>query len=290
MMDNAHLKQGEKGIWTSIIVYCCLSLLKISLGSYYQSEALFADGLNNSTDIIASIAVLIGIKISRKPPDEDHAYGHSRAETIAALIASLIMAAVGLQVLYQAVLSTMSDEVAVPHLMSAWVSLVCAVIMYGVYRMNRRLAKATGSMAMEAAAQDNRSDALVSIGAFVGIMGSQFGLPWLDPIAAFVVGIIICKTAWDIFRNTTHSLSDGFDQSKLEAYKETIGNTPGVQLVKDIKARIHGNHVWVDVIVAVNNDLNVVESHEISEQIENRLHKKYKIAYTHVHIEPLDSV
>lgn len=287
-MDNQHLKLGEKGIWTSIIVYCCLSLLKITLGTYYHSEALFADGLNNSTDIIASIAVLIGIKISRKPPDEDHTYGHSRAETIAALIASLIMAAVGLQVLYKAILSAFSESVEVPNLMSAWVSIVCAVIMYGVYRINRKLAKSTGSMAMEAVAQDNRSDALVSMGAFVGIIGAQFGLPWLDPLAALLVGAMICKTAWDIFRNATHSLSDGFDQSKLEAYKETVYSTPGVQLVKDIKARVHGNHIWVDVIIAVNNDLNVVQSHEISEQIESRLHKKYKIAYTHVHIEPLN--
>jgi cation diffusion facilitator family transporter len=227
------IKQGEKGAWVSIIVYACLSILKLSVGYLYDSEALFSDGLNNSTDIIASIAVLIGLKISRTPPDHDHPYGHFRAETIAALVASFIMMAVGIQVLYQAVQKFFISEIATPDLLAAWTALFSSGVMYLVYRYNFRLATKINSHAMMAAAQDNRSDAFVSIGAFVGIIGAQFGLPWLDPLTAIVVGFIICKTAWEIFRDASHTLTDGFNQEQLEELKETIKDTPGVKNIKD---------------------------------------------------------
>lgn len=95
----ADMKQGEKGAWISIAAYIVLSGVKLMIGWMYQSQALQADGWNNLTDIIASLAVLIGLRISQKPPDRDHPYGHLRAETIAALIASFIMATVGIQVI-----------------------------------------------------------------------------------------------------------------------------------------------------------------------------------------------
>lgn len=95
------LKKGETGAWVSIIAYLVLSAVKLAVGLAFHSEALRADGLNNTTDIIASLAVLIGLRISQKPPDEDHPYGHFRAETIASMIASFIMMVVGLEVLYR---------------------------------------------------------------------------------------------------------------------------------------------------------------------------------------------
>jgi cation diffusion facilitator family transporter len=116
-----------------------------------------------------------------------------------------------------------------------------------------------------ATAQDNRSDALVSIGAFVGIIGTQFGWSWLDPIAAFIVGIIICKTAFQIFRDASHALTDGFDEKELKRFKKTIESTPGVNKLQDIKARIHGNNVLLDVTIQVNSSLSVVQSHDISD-------------------------
>ncbi|QRG70144.1 cation diffusion facilitator family transporter [Brevibacillus choshinensis] len=280
------IKKGEKGAWISIITYICLSILKLGVGYVSNSEALLADGLNNTTDIIASIAVLIGLKISRKPPDKDHPYGHFRAETISALIASFIMISVGIQVLYQAVIGLFSPDVQAPDLLAAWTALFCAMIMFIVYRYNRQLAQKIKSQAMMAAAQDNRSDALVSIGAFIGIMGSQLGLPWLDSLTAVVVGVIICKTAWDIFREATHTLTDGFDEETLETFKQTIEDTPGVEFIKDIKARKHGSSVLVDAVITVDHRLNVIQSHEITEEIEKKMLREYRIRHVHVHIEP----
>ena len=283
------IKEGEKGAWVSIIAYLFLSVLKLLIGLSSGSAALLADGLNNTTDIIASFAVLIGLKISRRPPDHDHKYGHFRAETVAALVASFIMIAVGIQVLSQAVRKFFEPTIGTPNMIAAWTALFSALVMLLVYRYNIRLARRINSNAINAAAQDNRSDAFVSIGAFIGIVGSQFGLPWLDPLAATAVGLIICKTAWDIFKSASHALTDGFDEKELDKIKDTVARTPGVESIKDIKARILGNNILVDVTIGVDAYLNVVESHEITENVEGRMMIEHKISQVHVHIEPTET-
>ncbi len=287
-MDSTYedLKRGETGAWLSIVAYIVLSAVKLLIGAWTNSEALSADGLNNATDIVASLAVLIGLKISRKPPDENHRYGHFRAETVAALVASFIMFAVGLQVLYKSFTTFRAPSMESPDLIAAWTSLFCAAAIYLVYMYNIRLAKKINSQAMVAAAQDNRSDAFVSIGAFVGIVGSQFGLPWLDPLTALIVGIIICKTAWDIFRDSTHALTDGFDEEELKQIEGSIRDIDGVEQIIDIKARVHGSTKLVDVTIGVDHQLNVSESHEITEHIEKRMLEMYNISHIHIHIEP----
>lgn len=280
------INEADKGAVLSIAAYLFLSALKLIVGNLSGSEALTADGLNNTTDIAASLAVLIGLKISRKPPDSDHRYGHSRAETVAALIASLIMVAVGLQVMVEAIGKLRDGVTASPNWIAAWTALFAAAVIYAVYRYNIALARRLNSNALRAAAQDNRSDALVSIGAFVGIVGSRFGLPWLDPVAAIVVAVVICKTAWDIFRDATHSLTDGFDEGELSRIRTTIQETPGVLSVKDLKARIHGNSTLVDVTLEVSRELTVGESHDITEVVEKRLYDTHQIEHVHTHIEP----
>ncbi|MCM3629415.1 cation diffusion facilitator family transporter [Paenibacillus glycanilyticus] len=289
MDQYEEIKQGEKGALVSIGAYIGLSAIKLGAGYWFASGALVADGFNNLTDIIASVAVLIGLRISQKPPDKDHPYGHFRAETIAALIASFIMATVGIQVIINTVRSLFSGEQTVPSLNSAWVALFAAVCMGAVYYYNRKLANKINNQALHAAAKDNLSDALVSIGAAIGIIGSQFGMPWLDPVAALAVGGIICKTAWDIFYSSTHALTDGFDANELMTLRSTIERTKGVKSIKDIKARVHGSNVLIDVIVQVDPGLSLIESHRISDEIEQRMEGKHNIMSVHVHVEPLEA-
>ncbi|WP_198027703.1 cation diffusion facilitator family transporter [Paenibacillus forsythiae] len=270
----------------SIAAYLVLSSFKLVCGYLFASGALLADGFNNLTDIVASLAVLIGLRISRKPPDSNHAYGHFRAETVAALLASFIMAMVGIQVIIESIRSLFRGHESVPSLWSAGVAIVCALAMLGVYYYNRRLALSINNSALMAAAKDNFSDAIVSIGAAVGIIGAQFGFPWLDTVAAFAVGLLICRTAWEIFQDSTYRLTDGFDESRLMDLRSTIERTPGVEAIKDMKARIHGNQVLVDVVVEVDADLTVMEGHNISDSIEERMHNKHNIMSVHVHVEP----
>lgn len=280
------LKMGERGAIVSIIAYILLSALKLIVGTMANSAALRADGLNNATDIVASVAVLIGLRLSQKPPDKDHPYGHWKAETVASMVASFIMMAVGIQVLYETITSLFQAEQKSPDLYSAWVGTFCALVMYFVYRYNRNLGKKINSQAVTAAAKDNLSDAWVSIGTVVGIVGSQFGLPWLDTVTAFIVGLLICKTAWDIFKDASHHLTDGFDEKQLEVYTKTVITVNGVKAVKQIKARNYGNNTVVDIVVLVKSTLDIKDAHEIATRVEDTLMKKHAVFDVHVHVEP----
>ncbi|WP_026886332.1 cation diffusion facilitator family transporter [Clostridium beijerinckii] len=287
-MENSYnnLKIAERGARVSIIAYITLSLLKLGVGFLAQSKALLADGINNTTDIIASVAVLIGLKISGKPADDDHPYGHLRAETIASLIASLIMLAVGLDVLYNAIKSVIFFNPKAPDLISAVVAIFCAAAIYMVYRYNMRIAVKIKSSGLMAAAKDNLSDAWVSIGTTIGIVASQFGFPWIDPLAAVVVSALILKTGWDIFREATHNLSDGFSREKLDGITKSINQVPGVKQIKNIRARVHGNNILLDLVVSVSSELSLVEGHSITEKIEDKLKEDLDITQVMVHVEP----
>lgn len=281
-----NLRAGEKGAWLSIGTYIVLSAMKLIIGYIGSSAALKADGLNNTTDIIASVAVLIGLRISQKPADDDHQYGHLRAETVASLIAAFIMIAVGLQVLVSSVQSIWHPTHATPSMLTAVVALISAVIMYGVYRYNIALANKINSSAVKAAAYDNRSDALVSIGTAIGIGAAIVGFPIIDVITALLVGVIIVKTGVEIFWEAVHTLTDGFNTEDTEALCELIHKVDGVIDLVDFKGRMHGNMSFVDVTVTVNPYLNVWESHEITEQIENTVKQFNPYCVVLVHIEP----
>ncbi|CAM4462688.1 cation diffusion facilitator family transporter [Paenibacillus typhae] len=281
-----NLKMGERGAIISIIAYICLSALKLIIGNVSGSEALKADGLNNATDIVASIAVLIGLKLAQRPADADHPYGHWKSETIASLIASFIMMAVGVQVLITAVASVFKGRGEPPDLISVWTGLFCAAVMYFVYRYNKRLALTIKSQAVMAAAKDNFSDALVSVGAVIGIVGSQFSLPWLDPVTAVLVGFIICKTAWDIFREASHHLSDGFDETIIHTFRETVEQVEGVEEVKELRARNYGSNAVVDVVLSIKDGLGFQEAHNVATNVENELKKSAEVIEVHVHYEP----
>lgn len=282
----SNLKQGERGAMISIAAYILLSTLKLFVGYISGSEALKADGLNNTTDILASISVLIGLRLSQKPADEDHLYGHWKSEMVASMVASFIMVIVGIEVLYSTIRMISEGTKEAPDMIAAWTGLFSAFVMYAVYRYNRNLARKINSHSVMAAAKDNLSDSWVSIGAAVGILGSQFGLPWLDPVTAVIVGLLILKTGWDIFRDASHQLTDGFDVNLIKEYKQTIFTISGVKGINDLKARNYGNNIVVDCVITVNPSLDISTAHDISTMVEQKLMEEYDIYDVHVHVEP----
>ncbi|MGZ9816860.1 cation diffusion facilitator family transporter [Peribacillus simplex] len=280
------LKLGERGAIISIIAYICLSIMKLAIGYISDSAALKADGLNNTTDIIASIAVLIGLRLAQRPPDKDHGYGHWKSETIASMVASFIMFAVGVQVLIDAVASMLKGGKESPDIIAGYVGVLSAIAMYFVYRYNKKLAIKINSKAVMAASKDNISDAWVSIGTAIGIFGSQLNMPWLDSLTAIIVGLLICKTAWDIFIQASHELSDGFDENKIHLYKDVITNVDGVKGIKEIKGRNYGNNEVIDVVILVNSTLDIKEAHDIATHVEKVMKKDHGVYDVHVHVEP----
>lgn len=286
MNQYEQIKRGERGAWLSIVTYLLLASLKIIFAQLTNSQALRADGLNNATDVIASVSILIGMKISRKPPDHNHHYGHFRAELIASLIASFIMVTVGLQVILNSIQFIWQDQISKPEMLGGWVALGSAILMLGVYFFNRKLAQRINSQSLYAASQDNKADALISLAAFIGILGAQFGLMWLDPLAGILVGILIVYTAWKIFRDASVTLTDGFEIESVTEIRAFIEKDPDIILVKDIKARHDGNQIYLDLILYVDPKMTIKHAHKITDRIERELAVEFNADQTHIHLEP----
>lgn len=281
------LKTAEKGALVSIVAYIIVSVMKLFVGSYSHSSALFADGLNNATDIIASITVYIGLRLARQPADDDHRYGHWKLESLASLLTSLVMIVVGLQVLVKGVVNLFNSQVEKPEPIAAYIGIISAVIMFFVYAYNHRLAKQVKSHALDASAKDNLSDALTSIGTAIAVFASSFHLIWIDRVAALVIGLIIVKTGFDIFKESSFSLSDGFSLEEIKRYKKDVEKIPGVLGVKNIRGRSYGANIFLDVVIFMDPDMTVKESHSITEQIEVMLSDKHQVFDTDIHVEPV---
>lgn len=290
-MDERYnnLKLAEKGARISLVSYILLSLSKLGVGYFAGSKALFADGLNNSTDILATLAVIIGLKIARKPADSDHAYGHFRAETVASMIASFIMIAVGMDVLYKAILATVYFKPKAPDLVSAYTAIACAILIFFVYRHNKKVAIKINSAGLMAAAKDNLSDAWVSIGTAVGVIASQFGLPWIDPLAAAIVGVLIIKTGWDIFKDASHNLTDGYDKGDIDKISERLDRIEGIHHVSAIRARLNGSVTHMDIVIHVDAEMTVCKAHRLTEEAEKVLSEEFDITEVMIHVEPFSS-
>lgn len=287
---SAELKQAEKGAIVSIIAYVILAVLKLGIGSYANSKALSADGLNNFTDTIASVAIFIGLRLSRKPADNEHRYGHWKAENVASLLTSLVMFVVGFEVLVSGLKSLIHKNIQQPEPIAAAVGIFSAIVMYGVYVYNKKLGEKYNSSSLLAVSKDNFSDMLTSLGAAIAVFTATFQLAWLDTVTAVIIALIILKTAFDIFKESTFYLSDGFDKEKLVAYKEEILKIPDIRVVPVLRARTLGANIFLDVTVKMNPNLTVRESHDIVDKMERHLKETFNIFDIDVHVEPFEDI
>lgn len=285
------LKKAEKGAIRSIVAYVFLSLLKIIVGNLFHSVSLLADGFNNLTDVISSVAILIGLRTARRPADDNHPYGHWKAETIGSLVTSFIMLLVGFQLAYSSINHLFSrEQLPVPDSKTALVGLFSTIVMFSVYQANLRLAKEVHSSGLRAAAKDNLADALVSLGTSIAIVGTIFKLYWLDSAMAIIVALIILKNGFEIFRDSSFKLSDGFETEELELYRQNILTIPDVMEVGELKARSYGTNIYVDVTIKVAGSLSVEEGHRITEEVEELLSTRYGIQDIDVHVEPIETI
>lgn len=285
MSHNENLKLAQRGAYLSLIVYIILSIVKYVTGFVFNSAAVRADALNNMTDIIVSLAVIIGLKISIKPADRNHPYGHLKSENISSLLVSFVIMFVGIQVVIQNAPRLFKEDDVVPNEITIIVSLISGLVMLIVFAVNQRLAKRTKSSSLNSAAKDNLSDSLVSIGTAIGLIFTQIGFPIVDIILATLLGLLIVYTGFGIFKEAIFMLSDGFNETELEAYRNDILEVDEVQEVKSIKGRYHGGSVFIDVTIVVDANLSLVEAHQICDNVEHHLHKK-GISSVYVHPEP----
>lgn len=280
-----NLRLAQKGAYISIVMYVILSIIKYIVGTSYHSSALRADSLNNLTDIFVSVAVLVGLKISIKPADKNHPYGHMKTENITTLIVSFIIMFVGIQVISSNIPVLFTGEYGQPSTLTIWVSFISGIVMLLVYKFNDSLSKKTKSTSLKSAAKDNLSDALVSIGTGIGLIFTQIGFPIVDIVLAVILGVIIVLTGFSIFKESIFTLSDGFHEKDLNNYSEDISKIPGVIDVPSIKGRYHGNSVFLDVTIVVDKKLSLDEAHDICDLVEKELQKS-GVYSSYVHPEP----
>jgi len=284
---ESNLKRAQKGAYLSLFTYIILSAVKFTAGVQFNSAALRADAFNNMTDILVSVAVLVGLKISLKPADRNHPYGHMKSENISTLLVSFIIMFVGLQVIMDNFPKLAAGEYTKPDSLTLWISFISGFIMLLVYLYNNNLAKKTKSSSLKSAAIDNLSDGMVSIGTGIGLIFTQIGYPIADPILALILGALIVWTGFKICKDAIFTLSDGFHEEDLEFYINDVMKIDGVKGVSSVKGRYHGDSVFLDVTIFVDRTITLDEAHDICDKVERSLADE-GVYSSYVHPEPYE--
>ena len=257
--QNENLKLAQRGAFLSLVIYIILSIAKYMTGYVYDSAAVRADALNNMTDILVSVAVIVGLKISIKPADQNHPYGHLKSENISTLLVSFIIMFVGIQVIIENFPRLFTHDSHIPNFITIIISMISGLVMLCVFAINYRLSKRTKSSSLKSAAKDNLSDSLVSIGTAIGLMFTQIGFPIIDIILANILGLLIVYTGFGIFKESIFTLSDGFNEQDLEEYRLDILEVEDVIDVNNIKGRYHGSSIFIDVTIVVDPYLSLMK-------------------------------
>ena len=275
----------------SMITNVILTLLKLAAGLLAHSGAMISDAVHSASDIFSGLIVLLGVKISTKEPDEQHPYGHERYECVAALLLSGILAVVGGAIGIGAVKDIISGE-ALKTEAPGLLALVAALVSIGtketLFWYTRGYAKKYRSTALHAEAWHQRSDALSSIGALIGIAGARMGAPVMEPIASLIIALFILRVAIRIFKEAIDQMVDhSCNEEAEEAFRTTALEQPGVMGVELLRTRMFGNRVYVDLEIAADPNLTLAAAHEIAEDVHDAIEKTFpEVKHIMVHVNP----
>lgn len=279
------------------VVNLLLVVVKAVAGIVGHSAAMISDAVHSLSDFITDIVVLIFVRISGRPQDEDHDYGHGKYETIATLLIGLALAAaaIGIVVSGAAKLAhwLQGEQLPSPGKLALWAALVSIVTKEILYQYTRIKGRRLDSPALEANAWHHRSDALSSIGAAIGIGGAiLLGDRWtvLDPLASIVVGAMLMKVAWDVLKNSVNELTESSLPEETEReIEEIITSFPDVTDPHNLRTRRIGNRIAVEAHIRMDGDLPLKEVHARASDIERKLRERFG-AGTHVtlHTEPAE--
>ncbi|WAH37448.1 cation diffusion facilitator family transporter [Alicyclobacillus dauci] len=264
--------------WVSVTSNVFLTALKVVVGVLFGSPALFADGIHSASDVIASVATLGAMRVSSRPADDDHPYGHGKAEVLASGVVGVLLFITSAWILFRGIesLSQPVEQVGALPLIAAGVSLIWKQLLY-VYTM--RVGKKYSSKGLIATAYDHLSDVYASLAAVIGIgialAGRCIGHPnlgYADPISSIVVALLIWRITYTIGREAIDVLMEkNVSESKLNLYERQITNIQEVKRIDKIRARELGNYTLVDVRVGVSGDMSIQEGHDISRRIKSAI-------------------
>ena len=273
----------------SMITNVILTLLKLAAGLLAHSGAMISDAVHSASDIFSGLIALLGVKISPKEPDEQHPYGHERYECVAALLLSGILAVVGGAIGIGAVKDIISGKTAeIPGLLALIAAVVSIAVKESLFWYTRGYAKKYRSTALHAEAWHQRSDALSSIGALIGIAGARMGVPVMEPIASLIIALFILRVAIRIFKEAIDQMVDhSCNEEAEEAFRTTALEQPGVMGVELLRTRMFGNRVYVDLEIAADPNLTLAAAHEIAEDVHDAIEKTFpEVKHIMVHVNP----
>lgn len=294
------MEQREKQIFrvtlTGFFANLLLTVGKVVAGIFGRSAAMVADGLHSASDVFTDLVVLVFVKISAKPRDKCHDYGHGKYETLATVIIGLALLGVGGTVVWKsagAIYRFFSSgvEVAQPGMVALWAAVVSIVVKEWLFRYTMHTGKQINSPATVANAWHHRSDAFSSIGTLLGIGGARFlGSTWrvLDPIAALIVGFVIIFVSYKLIINGLNellerSLSDEEEQEIITVIKEN----PIICDPHHLKTRRIGANIAIEFHIRVDGAMTVSGAHDVCEDVERHLKEKYGAkTQVIVHVEP----
>jgi cation diffusion facilitator family transporter len=281
-------KKSKIVSWTGIWVNLFLTIFKIFAGIWGRSQAMLSDGFHSLSDIFASLLTLTSVKISQKPVDKEHPYGHGKAESIAALCISLILFGMAIVLSYRALSAIFLKVVTVPGLLPLWAALISILVKELMFRHAHHIGKKFDNLAVLAMAHDHRADAVSSVAALAGIAGARLGYAFLDPLAGFLVALFILKMGIDIFRPSLGELMDtSLPEDFIDEIKKVTLSIKEIREIDDVKTRRIGWRNSIDLSVKIDADLSIEEGHQISDKIEKLLLRKLKnIGNIMIHINP----
>ena len=287
-------KIGMRVAMITIAVNFALAAMKLVAGIFGNSSALISDAANSATDVVSTLIVIIGLSLASKPTDASHPYGHERLECVISVILAIILLATGGLIGYNGIMSLINGKyltAEAPNGIAIAAVAVTVITKETIYRYTVKKAKQIDSVSLKASAWDHREDVFTSLGCLVGIVGGIIGYKILDVIASLVICILIVWAAIKVFIEAVNKLVDkSCPEQIVEEIKTVLLSVDGVVSVDDIKTRMFGDRIYVDVEIGAYEDLTLKEAHAIAEAAHNRIENiDERIKHCMVHVNPVSS-
>jgi len=272
-----------------------LLAFKFVAAIFGHSSAMMADAVHSLSDFITDIVVLVFVKVSSKPQDTSHDYGHGKFETIATFIIGLALLAAAAGIVGSAILKiaqwAKGAALEAPGMLALWAALLSIVTKEGLYRYTALRGKALESQVMIANAWHHRSDALSSIGAAIGIGGAiLLGNRWtvLDPIASVIVGFMLVKVAVDLLKASIGELTEcSLPEETEQEIANIIITQPDVTAPHNLRTRRIGNRIAIEAHIRMDGNLPLCEAHDRATAIEHKLKERFgQTTHVSLHMEP----
>lgn len=279
----------------SIIVNLILAIGKLAAGILANSAAMVSDAIHSASDVFSTFIVMAGVKISNKESDAEHQYGHERLECVAAIILAIVLALTGIGIGYaglEKIIYADPSDLKVPGTLALVAAVISIIVKEGMFWYTKKAAVKINSGALMADAWHHRSDALSSIGSFIGILGARLGYPILDPLASVIICIMIVYAAYDIFKDAIDKMVDrSCDEATIKTMTALIEAQNGVDHIDVLHTRKFGSRIYVDVEVSADDDLTLLESHTIAENIHKAIENNFsEVKHCMVHINPCSEI